>query len=366
MRLLKKLEYGWGRTALCAMFALPLLAADVYVSDERGNDTTGNGSYLQPYKTIQKGVDEAAAGDTVKIQAGTYGLGEEHFWSNASGSTAHTNRVVIGKSITLEGVDGKDVTHIVGYLDPDTTYGSGSAAIRCIAITNAATTGVVIKNLTLCNSGADSTNDGKGYGGAIVSAADARSSVCLVDCVVSNSVACMGGGLSGVTAVRCQITDCRTTGFGVAARNSNLLNSLIHKNRCLGGNGARPTLADYGYTINCTITRNYTTLTQGIGRNAYAYNCIVFGNDATDIVTGSNPIAETNHCYATATDAHLLFSPATEDYRLTAGTAAVDGGSTEFLTSKWLSKKSITLPADVAANIDFAGGQHHRPQQGDV
>ena len=77
MRLLKTLEYGWGRTALFAMFTLPLMAADeVWVSDERGNDATGNGTYEQPYKTIQKGVDEVDAGGTVKIQAGIYGVGE--------------------------------------------------------------------------------------------------------------------------------------------------------------------------------------------------------------------------------------------------------------------------------------------------
>ena len=361
MKLLKMLKNGGGckLSALCTMFTLPLVAADVYVSDERGNDATGNGSYEQPYKTIQKGVDEAATGDTVKILRGIYGAGEEHFWSNASGTSAHTNRVVIGKSITLEGVDGKDVTHIAGYLDPNTTHGNGPAAIRCVAITNEAAANTIIKNLTLCNGGADTNNVLNGYGGAVGTYTDGRSSVCLVDCVISNCVAVMGGGLHGVTAVRCLITDCRTTGFGVAARQSNLLNCLIHKNRCLGGNGARPAVADYSYIINCTITRNYTTLTQGIGRKAYAYNCIVFGNDGGDIITSpsSSSISETNHCYATATDAHLLFSPATEDYRLTAGTEAVGGGSTEFLTSTWLSKKSITLPAGIAANIDFAGNE---------
>ena len=329
-----------------------LAANEVWVSDARGNDATGAGTYEQPYKTIQKGVDEVDAGGTVKIEAGTYGAGEEHFGVN------HTNRVVIGKSITLEGVDGKDVTHIVGRFDPDSTHGNGPAAIRCIAITNAAAANTIIRDLTLCNGAADVSNDLKGYGGAIAHFSGDRSTVCVVDCVISNCVAVMGGGPNGMTVVRCLIADCRTTGFGVAARNSTLLNCLLVKNRCLGGNGSRPVLADGIYAINCTVTRNLSTLTYGLGRYCRAYNCIVFDTDGDrEIVTDINNqnITETNNCYTTATDAHLLFSPMSGDFRLTAGTAAVGGGATSYLSTSWLTSKSIRLPAGVAANIDFAG-----------
>ncbi len=347
-----KMATGKGRLIVLLVGLMGVLhvmaAAEVWVSDARGNDATGAGTYESPYKTIQKGVDEVDVGGTVKIQAGTYGSGEEHFWTNADGTGAHTNRVVIGKSITLEGVDGKDVTHIAGYLDPNTTHGNGPAAIRCVAITNEAAANTVIKNLTLCNGGADSSNDLKGYGGAIAHFSGDRSTVCVVDCVISNCVAVMGGGPNGMTVVRCLIADCRTTGFGVAARNSNLLNCLLVKNRCLGGNGARPVLADGIYAINCTVTRNLSTLTYGLGRNCRAYNCVVFDTDGDrEIVTNINNqnITETNNCYTTATDAHLLFSPMSGDFRLTAGTAAVGGGATSYLSASWLKSKSIKLPA---------------------
>ena len=204
-------------------FALPLAAAnEVWVSDERGNDATGAGTYDSPYKTIQKGVDEVDSGGTVKILRGIYGEGEEHF------AAGHTNRVVISKSITLDGVEGKEVTHLVGYLDPATTYGNGPAAIRCIQIGDTAAKNTVIKNLTLRDSGADSVNELKGYGGAVnYSGATTRSTVCLIDCVISNCAAVMGGGLHGMTAVRCQISACHSTGFGTAARYSRLLHCLI-------------------------------------------------------------------------------------------------------------------------------------------
>ena len=93
--------------------ASPQLMADepseVWVSVERGDDIEGDGTYEHPYYTIQTGVVAVAAGGTVKILRGTYDYGECY-------DGAHTNRVVIDKRITLDGVEGKDVTHIVGKL----------------------------------------------------------------------------------------------------------------------------------------------------------------------------------------------------------------------------------------------------------
>ena len=46
-------------------------AADVYVSTT-GNDGLGDGSSGNPFRTIQHGVEASAAGDTVRVLAGTY------------------------------------------------------------------------------------------------------------------------------------------------------------------------------------------------------------------------------------------------------------------------------------------------------
>ncbi len=108
------------------------------------------------------------------------------------------------------------------------------------------------------------------------------------------------------------------------------------------------------------MTRNLSTLTYGLGRQCRAYNCVIFDTDGDrEIVTDINNqnITETNNCYTTATDAHLLFSPMSGDFRLTAGTAAVGGGATSYLSASWLTSNriNIKLPAGVAANVDFAG-----------
>ena len=62
MKLQKECKMATGKGRLIALlFGLmgtlhALAANEVWVSDARGNDATGAGTYEQPYKTIQKGV----------------------------------------------------------------------------------------------------------------------------------------------------------------------------------------------------------------------------------------------------------------------------------------------------------------------
>ena len=348
MRSLKTLKYGWSWTALCAMFALPLMAADVYVSDERGNDATGNGSYEQPYKTIQKGVDEASAGDTIKILRGIYGEGEEHY------DGSQTNRVLITKKLTLEGVEGKEVTHIVGRHQPGATTDKekmGTAAIRCIRIKDSSAAGTIIKNLTIRDGAVQNGDDVlSSYGGGVCGyEKSTKTCFYLVDCVVSNCAACWGGAIHGGTAVRCLFKNNFGVGPGGTARHASLLNCLVVRSKNLNAS-ARPAVA-YSILVNSTV---YGTLSNGMGLayQNYAYNSISFGNSSTDINaagTGTADNKTVTNSYNTAAYAYTLFSPASGDCRITEGSPAAGGGLTEFVTSK------ITLPAGIDANIDLAG-----------
>ncbi|MCK4614869.1 MAG: DUF1565 domain-containing protein, partial [Thermoplasmata archaeon] len=45
---------------------------NIYVDAENGNDTSGSGSILNPYATIGKAISEAADGDTISVNPGTY------------------------------------------------------------------------------------------------------------------------------------------------------------------------------------------------------------------------------------------------------------------------------------------------------
>ncbi len=62
---------GWLTLPVLFLFSGALHAADLYVATS-GNDTTGNGSFATPYRTIQKAANTAVAGDNVIIRAGTY------------------------------------------------------------------------------------------------------------------------------------------------------------------------------------------------------------------------------------------------------------------------------------------------------
>jgi parallel beta-helix repeat protein len=58
---------------IVAMLLLPVVAhaAPIYVS-ALGSDATGDGSPINPYATIQHGIDSASAGDDVRVGAGTF------------------------------------------------------------------------------------------------------------------------------------------------------------------------------------------------------------------------------------------------------------------------------------------------------
>jgi len=44
----------------------------VFYVSPNGNDTTGNGTVAQPFRTIGKGVTTAITADTVRVWGGTY------------------------------------------------------------------------------------------------------------------------------------------------------------------------------------------------------------------------------------------------------------------------------------------------------
>jgi len=57
--------------AMFALLCLSASAATIRVATS-GSNTTGNGSFLAPFATIQKAVDTALNGDVVLVAAGTY------------------------------------------------------------------------------------------------------------------------------------------------------------------------------------------------------------------------------------------------------------------------------------------------------
>lgn len=308
----------------------------------------GDGSETNPFNTIQKGIDTVAVGGTVKIMAGIYDY-DEHF------DGTHTNRIVISKRVILDGVGGKDATHIVGKLSAG-NVGNGSDAIRCIKIGDNNAKNTIIRNVTLRNGGASTESSTEGYGGAVCGVGSTlKNHAWLVDCVVSNCAAAWGGGLNSASAMRCVISDCRATAWGTAVRYGNLMHCFITKAKNYGSNGNRPAV-EYSYVVNCTLVKTLG-ITHGFGRGCNVYNCIAYDCGASEIVHGDAKynVNEFQNCYGyimTGEDAHTnpFLDYQNGDYRLKEGTPARDGALTQYF-------EKIVLPERVLANIDLAGNE---------
>ena len=338
--------------------ALAVAQADeeVWVSDEFGSDDDeiADGTEDHPYKTIQKGVNSISAGGKVWIMPGEYDSGYTNITRTSSGTTATDNsRVAITKRVFLESTEGKDVTHIVGYRDFEggDTYGRGVNAIRCLYVTTGANGGY-IKGVTLRDGATRAENKGSGWGGAVggpnlTTSGKNTSTFCLVDCVVSNCAANSGGGLDGVTAVRCRIDGNYSSSYGSGTRFCNLVNCLVISNK---NSSTSYAAVAGGKAVNCTIVG--TVSGQGVGRansatsgEATIYNCVSFRNAAAD-----RSATIVNNSYSTADDANMLYDPGNGDYRLMAGSVAVGGGLTEHLSK-------VSLPAGVSPYIPYDGNE---------
>ncbi|MHC4397846.1 MAG: right-handed parallel beta-helix repeat-containing protein, partial [Planctomycetota bacterium] len=75
-----------------------------YYVDPSGNDTTGDGSSGTPWATIQHGMSQLAAGDTLLVNTGTYAPGGGHM---TTGGTATTPIIIAanGPSVIIDGPD---------------------------------------------------------------------------------------------------------------------------------------------------------------------------------------------------------------------------------------------------------------------
>ena len=277
--------------ALClSTLAFPantvMAAGDWYVSPT-GDDTTGDGSQGNPWRTITKALSQATSGGTVHADLGNYP--ENIQWKIA---------------VTIQG-SGANVTTISGT--------DGGAVVDANNLGSSAK----LDGFTI-------TNGSAGYGGGIF--IYDNSSPTISNCIITgNSASVYGGGI-------------------LIYDNSSptIINCLITENSAASGGGIAAFYSPYPTVINSTITGNSATDGGGIASLVYSSptitNSIIYGNTATgngpNIYNDSS--STTNVTYSCVGEVYAgmgnisddpKFVPAADDYHLQSDSPCIDAGT---------------------------------------
>ena len=309
----------------CLLVSSAFAANTWWVAKEDPNASDTNvGTEVAPFRTIQAALDNPnfVAGDTINVKRGIYDEG-----ATVTDASYVSNRVTVTKAAHIIGVDGADVTFIMGAPSPGSTdsYGRGIYATRCVFVTADALS-TTLEKLTLCGGRTtglgSSDSSGKDVGGGFY-AADNNKTPLLVDCVISNCVSWKGAGMRGGTAVRCYIADNYGTSSGVALNGAQAYCCIF------AYNSGYQTFSS-STLCNCTIYSN-TGGGAVTANSMWSYNCIFVDclkphNDCSIRSPGSVFTATNGVAGLTLVDRWQIVGPAAGDWRVVAGSAAETAG----------------------------------------
>ena len=248
-------------------------------------------NWMTAATNIQDAIVSAMAGDFVIVSNGTYTAGGRAVYGIA------TNRVVVDKALTLQSLNGPNVTIIVG-----STVFASDYQIRCVYLTNGAT----LAGFTLSNGASRHSGDVfKEQSGGGVWSED--NSATISNCVLSgNTSGSYGGGVFRGTLINCILTN-NSGGFGGAACSNVLINCRLTKNVASqqnynSGGGA------FGCTLsNCVLVGNICNGGHG-GGGAYSSTltrCVVSNNVSVAGVGGGVCFGIANNSLISSNNASL-------------------------------------------------------------
>ena len=283
---------------LCAS-ALTAQAQDYCVATN-GNDSWAGTSWAAPFLTIQKGIDSAAAGQTVAVSNGTYVL---------------TAPLALNKGVTVTGIGGASNTVIDANYTGRVLAISDSAAVMdgftlkngksatALNGTGVSMTGGTLRNciVSCCtNTAAGVTVQGVGIylsGGTVDTCVIEKNS----GSPSGNNSILNGGGLCAAGA-SCLVTNClisdnsigheyaKSKGGGVYLSAGKLLASVVKNNtvnqgRNVVGGGAGVFVTGAGAVSNCLVSGNAVTCVDALTRGGGVYvdwgwvvDCVVSNN----------------------------------------------------------------------------------------
>ncbi len=229
-----------------------------YVDINSTNPVAPFSSWTTAATNIQDAVDAASNYDEVLVSNGVYQTGGRV-------AAGITNRVAVTKALTVQSVNGPDVTVI-----------TGTNAVRCGCLTN----GAVLSGFTLTN-GATLPSDpytdvlDQTHGGGVLCTSNAIVSNCVI---TGNSAGNQGGGAYGGTLYHCTLA-ANTSWSGGGAYGSTLINCLLISNTAVNAGGG-----GYGCTLNnCLVVGNSPYAAFSCNLN----NCTLAGNSAGAAVVGN-------------------------------------------------------------------------------
>jgi hypothetical protein len=241
---------------LAALTGWTASAATLHVRQDNPNPASPFDSWGNAATNIQDAVDAAQPGDLVLVTNGVYATGGRALVGTM------TNRVVIDKAITVQSVNGPEVTVIKGEAATGGLHGNGDGAIRCVYLGMDA----VLSGFTLTD-GHTETDEYGGGARCVISAV-------LTNCVlIGNSADESGGGVTRGTLYNCTLTG-NSAGYLGGGGIGNFYNCLLTDNSATEGGGAA-----YSTLNNCMLKSNRAYYGGGVLGSALR-NCILTGNSA--------------------------------------------------------------------------------------
>ncbi len=235
------------------------IAATRYVNVTNPGPVAPYTNWATAATSIQDAVDVALAGDLILVTNGVYQTGGRVAYGSL------TNRVTLDKAVTVESVNGPEVTIIKGYQEPGTT--NGPSAVRCVYMdAGSALIGFTVTNGATFGTWGSSTEQ---RGGGIFVVYSGMISNVFYTGTVSNCV--IGGssaGVSGGTLFNCVIIG----NTSVGAMESALVDCVVAEN--LGSGAYISTLT------NCVIRDNISEKYGGGTYASTAQGCLYWGNSA--------------------------------------------------------------------------------------
>jgi hypothetical protein len=276
----------------CLVLPATVPAANFFVDCNGTNPVAPYADWPTAATNIQDAVDAANAGDQIFVADGIYQTGGRP----VNGYTI-TNRVVLNKAVTLQSVNGPEVTMIVGYQMPGAIIGNN--AVRCVYMTNGATLiGFTVTNGATETNGFDydyHESDGGGIWGESTNASIANCLIidnasewdgggamwgCFTNCTFEFNAAGTygyGGGAYGALLNNCVLIG-NSAHYGGGANSGRLNNCILTNNSAWGGGGGIGGVGNAATANNCFLAGNFGGSAGGASMESTLNNCVLVGN----------------------------------------------------------------------------------------